>query len=257
MEFLISRIYYSPVKSLSFNSVNSIKVIKSVGLENDRIFSFSRNISFKEAKIIEKEPNKRSLQNFLSLKNSPFLNKYNFSFINNVLSLNIKHKEINKISISKKKEIKALLKLLVKLEPQIKSQIFLLYNLKYPFFDTMPDNSISFINLNSVKDLSKKIGKEIEFERFRGNIYVKNMPSWKEMKFIGDIIKINNCNFKVTKAIPRCSATNLKPKTDKNTINLPQALKKIYGHINMGIYLKPLNDGNINVNDKIHIHSKC
>ena len=34
-------------------------------------------------------------------------------------------------------------------------------------------------------------------------------------------------------------------------INVPQKLKEIYGHINMGIYLKPLNNGTININDEI------
>ena len=255
MEFLISKIYYSPVKSISFQNVNSIKVKKSIGLENDRIFSFSRNVDFKEAKLIEQDQNNRSLHKFLTLKNSPFLNKYNFSFNKDELVLRKNDAEIKKISISKKKELKELSELLIKLEPQIKTPIFLLHNIKKPFFDTMPENSISLLNLNTINDFSKKIDTEIEFERFRGNIYVKNMPSWYEMKLIGKNIKINNCNFKVTGAIPRCSATNLKPKTDNHTINLPQTLQKIYGHINMGILLEPLNDGEINVNDIVQVHS--
>ena len=57
-------------------------------------------------------------------------------------------------------------------EPQIKTPIFLLHNIKKPFFDTMPENSISLLNLNTINDFSKKIDTEIEFERFRGNIYV-------------------------------------------------------------------------------------
>jgi len=255
MEFLISKIYYSPVKSISFQNVNSIKVKKSIGLENDRIFSFSRNVDFKEAKLIEQDQNNRSLHKFLTLKNSPFLNKYNFSFNKDELVLRKNDAEIKKISISKKKELKELSELLIKLEPQIKTPIFLLHNIKKPFFDTMPENSISLLNLNTINDFSKKIDTEIEFERFRGNIYVKNMPPWYEMKLIGKNIKINNCNFKVTEVIPRCSATNLKPKTDNHTINLPQTLKKIYGHINMGILLKPLNDGQINVKDTVQVHS--
>ena len=255
MEFLISKIFYFPVKSISFDKINSIKVKKSIGLENDRIFSFSRNIDFKEAKLIEKDQHKRSLQKFLTLKNSPFLNKYNFSYNQDELVLSKKDTEIKKISISKKKELKELAELIIKLEPQIKPPVFLLHNIKNPFFDTMPENSISLINLNTVNELSQKIDTEIEFERFRGNIYIKNMPSWYENKLIGKNIKINNCNFKVTEAIPRCSATNLKPKTDNHTINLPQTLKMIYGHINLGIFLKPLNEGEINVNDAIQVHS--
>ena len=134
-----------------------------------------------------------------------------------------------------------------------KPPIFLLKNIVNPFFDTTPNNSISLINLNSVKDFSKKINTEIEIERFRGNIYIDKMNPWDEMKLIGKNIKINNCNFQVLGTIPRCSATNLRPNTDNNTINLPLTLKKIYGHINMGIYLKPLNDGIINYKDEVYI----
>jgi len=53
--------------------------------------------------------------------------------------------------------------------------------------------------------------------------------------------------------IPRCIATNLKPKTDINTINLPLEIKKIYTHSDMGVYLKPLENGIIEKNDKIYI----
>ena len=253
MEFLISKIYYSPVKSISFHNVNSIKVKKSIGLENDRIFSFSRNVDFKEAKLMEQDQNNRSLQKFLTLKNSPFLNKYNFSFNNNELVLRKMDSEIKKIPILDKEEFKGLAELLIRLEPQIKAPIFLLHNTKNPFFDTMPRNSISLINLNSVKDFSKKINTDIEFERFRGNIYVKGMDPWYEFGLVNKNIIINNCKFRVLGRIPRCSATNLVPKSDMLNMNLPLTLNKTYGHNNMGIYLEPLNNGKINVNDEIKI----
>ena len=60
-------------------------------------------------------------------------------------------------------------------------------------------------------------------------------------------------SFKVAEKIPRCSATNLVPNSDVVDINLPKKLREIYGHINMGIYLKPLTDGKINISDQIKI----
>ena len=38
---------------------------------------FSRNIDLEKAKLVERNPNERKLNNFLTLKNSPVLNKYN------------------------------------------------------------------------------------------------------------------------------------------------------------------------------------
>ena len=110
---------------------------------------------------------------------------------------------------------------------------------------------ISFFNPEDINDFENKINKKIEHERFRGNIYIKNLNPWSEFKLINKIILINKCSFLVLSKIPRCSATNLKIDSDKSDINLPLKLMKTYGHRNLGVYLKPLNHGFIEVGDKI------
>ena len=108
-------------------------------------------------------------------------------------------------------------------------------------------NSISLINLNSIKNFEKKINQKIEFQRFRGNFYIDGVQAWEERKWIGKTITINNVSFKVEKNIPRCVAINLKPKTDNNGLNLLQSLKKNYNHFDMGIYLRSVDEGKIEV----------
>ena len=145
-----------------------------------------------------------------------------------------------------------LCKKLEEIEKKICSPTYLLQNREFPFFDTTHSkethNTISLINLNSIKDLSKKLNAEIEYERFRGNIYIENIDAWKEREWIGKTITINDVQFTVDSHIPRCSATNLKPNTDINTINLPLEIKKIYNHSDMGAYLKPKENGLIQKN---------
>ena len=80
MSGLISSINYSPVKSLSFQTIEFCEIKKDLGILNDRIFAFSRIIDSEKAKLVEKNPNIRNLNNFLTLKNSPVLNKYNFTY---------------------------------------------------------------------------------------------------------------------------------------------------------------------------------
>ena len=75
---------------------------------------------------------------------------------------------------------------------------------------------------------------------------------WEERKWIGKTIKINTVSFKVENNIPRCVAINLKPKSDDNSLNLLQSLKKTYNHFDIGVYLTALEDGIINVGDKIN-----
>ena len=132
-------------------------------------------------------------------------------------------------------------------------------NKEFPFFDTSVSNkvdftnSVSLLNVQSINDFQNKIDKEIEISRFRGNIYVDGINAWEERQWIGKIIKINNVSFKVEKNIPRCVAINLKPKTDDNSLNLLQSLKKKYNHFDMGIYLVALDDGNIEIGNKIEV----
>jgi len=254
MNCKISSLHFSPIKSLSFQSLNSCLLKKDVGIEDDRIYAFSRNLNSEEAALIEKDPNKRELINYLTLKNSPFLNRYNFNLDNENITI---IKDGNEIITLPKNDREGLSKKLLELEPKIPKPVYLLKNNQYPFFDTTHSekisNTISLINLNSIKDFESKINKIIEFERFRGNIYIKNLEAWKERLWIGKILKINDLEFQVLSHIPRCSATNLKINSEISDINLPIQLKKNYGHMDMGIYLIPLQDGQISIEDNIEI----
>ena len=255
MSILISSIHYSPVKSLSFENIESCKVKKNLGILNDRMFAFSRIIDAEKAKLIEKNPNERKLNNFLTLKNSPVLNKYNFTYKDNKLTLTLDDKELISILADDIEQRSLLTNKLIELESSLIKPISLLQNSEFPFYDTSHSdkvfNSISLINLKSIEDFEKKINEKVEFQRFRGNFYVDGIEAWKERNWIGKTIKINNASFKVEKNIPRCVAINLKPKTDDNALNLLRSLRRTYNHFDMGIYLRALDDGKVEVGNTI------
>jgi len=258
MSCLISSINYSPVKSLSFQSIKKCEVRKDLGILNDRVFAFSRIIDSEKAQLIEKNPNLRNLNNFLTLKNSPVLNKYNFEYKENKLTLKLGDKELISALANDKEQKLLFVNELTKLESSLVKPIFLLQNNKFPFFDTTHSdkvfNSISLINLNSIDDFGKKINETIEPQRFRGNFYVNEIDAWEERNWIGKTIVINDILFKVERHIPRCVAINLKPKTDDNGLNLLQSLKKTYNHFDMGIYLRALNNGKVEVGNKVQLN---
>ena len=255
----ISSISYCPVKSVSFQNIQSCEIKKNLGIVNDRIFAFSRNIELDKAKLIEKNVKERKLNYFLTLKNSPVLNKYNFVYKNNKLTLISNNKDIISISTEDPNERLLLESKLMELENSLLKPIKLLKNIDFPFFDTSHSNnvfnSMSLINLNSIKDFEQKISEKVELQRFRANFYIEGIDALEERKWIGKIIKINNVAFKVEKNIPRCVAINLKPKTDDNSLNLLQSLKKTYNHFDMGVYLTPLEDGKIEIGNKIEVNN--
>ena len=99
MNCTISSIHYCPVKSVSFQNIELCEIKKNLGIVNDRIFAISRNVDSEKAKLIEKDANERKLNYFLTLKNSPVLNKYNFVYENNSLTLTQDNKHLNNSSL--------------------------------------------------------------------------------------------------------------------------------------------------------------
>tara|TARA_B100000767_G_scaffold18109_1_gene16635 strand:- start:106 stop:897 length:792 start_codon:yes stop_codon:yes gene_type:complete len=263
MSAIISSINYCPVKSVSFQSIDRCKIKKKIGIVGDRIFAFAKDLNPDKAQLFENDPDERKgkWNKILTLKNSTILNKYNFLLKGSKLTLTFKDKEILTIDVNELSERQLLSNRIIELENSLKKPIVLMKNEKFPFFDTSISNkvdfvnSVSLLNIQSINDFQKKIDKKIEISRFRGNICVDGIKPWEERVWIGKVIKINNISFKVEKNIPRCVAINLKPTTDDNSLNLLQSLKKVYDHFEMGIYLTALEDGEINLSDKLEIIS--
>ena len=261
MSISISSINYCPVKSISFQSIKSCEIRKNIGIVGDRIFAFSKGLDLNQAQLFEKKLEERrgKWNKILTLKNSPSLNKYNFLFDNDKLTLTQNNNEILTINIDETGEYELLSNKILELESSLQKPIYLMKNKDIPFFDTSISNktilnhSISLINTKSVEDFQNKTNQEIETQRFRGNIFVDGVDAWEERNWIGKIIKINDISFKVEKNIPRCVAINLKPNTDDNSLNLLQSLKKTYNHFDMGVYLTALDDGSINIGDNISL----
>ncbi len=249
----IESLFYSPVKSISFIESQALNVLKDKGVDRDRIFAFVQNMDSSKIKNLIEDPKSRKLNNFITLKNSPELNQYNFTYAKDKLILK-KHDEIIiTIDPFSENEKKLLCNKINQIILKDKKLDFLMDE-KNPFFDTMPKNSISLINKKSISDFSDKISTNIEIERFRANIYIDGLAAWEERDWVGKTININNIKFFVSDEISRCSATNLKPSSDIVTINLPNQLKKTYDHINMGLYIVPQQNGVISKEDKIIIH---
>ena len=251
--FKINKLFYSPVKSLSFSSVKKLEILDNIGIKFDRNFAFTRDLDDDKINYILNNPLKRQIINFLSLKHFPELNEYNFDFEKDILNLKKNNNIILQTNINVQSDVETLCDKILLLIPKLK-RIKLIKDSKNPFFDTMPSNTISLINLNSIKDFEKKISKNVELERFRGNIYINGLDAWEERNWINKTLEINNIKFKVIKEIPRCSATNIKPNSSKYNLSVPLLLKQFYNHINLGIYILPLNNGNIKLNDEILIN---
>ncbi len=120
-------------------------------------------------------------------------------------------------------------------------------------YTDLPDPYISLINVASVADLERIVGRPIEPLRFRANLYFEGAKAWEELNWIGGRLKIGGVAVKVVDTIERCAATNVDPETAERDLNLPLALQRGFGHCQMGVYLRVLEAGQIAPGDPLDV----
>lgn len=116
-------------------------------------------------------------------------------------------------------------------------------------FTDHPKGQVSIINLASVRDLSAKMGVDLDPLRFRGNLYVEGWPAWAENDWAGRELLIGWAKAQVFKPIVRCAATEVDPTTAERDLEVVKALFDHYGHMNCGIYVHVTAAGRVSLGD--------
>ncbi len=120
----------------------------------------------------------------------------------------------------------------------------------FRFFDH-PRGEVSIINLASVRDLSAKMGVEIDPLRFRANLYVDGWPAWVENEWAGRRLMMGWARADVFKPIVRCAAVHVDPVKAERDLEVVKALFDNYGHMNCGLYVHVTEPGRVAQGDAV------
>jgi uncharacterized protein YcbX len=110
---------------------------------------------------------------------------------------------------------------------------------------------ISLIGLGSIRDLERVARAPVVPVRFRANIYVDGTAPWAEFAWVGKEIAVNGVRFAVEQRITRCAATEINPADAKRDLAILASLRSGFGHMQMGVYARALNDGAIAIGDTL------
>lgn len=110
-------------------------------------------------------------------------------------------------------------------------------------FSDVAAKCVHIVNLASVRDLERVIGRPVDPLRFRANLYIDGVPAWAEFGWLGKKIGIGDARLTVFDRTQRCDATNVDPATAARDLAVPAALQRAYGHTDVGIYAKVTTGG--------------
>jgi uncharacterized protein YcbX len=105
-------------------------------------------------------------------------------------------------------------------------------------FSDVPAKCLHIVNLSSVRDLERVIGKPIDPLRFRPNLVVDGLPAWEEFRWLEKTLSAGSAKLTVFHRTQRCEATNVDPQTGVRDMALPSELQRAWGHSDFGVYAK-------------------
>jgi len=120
-------------------------------------------------------------------------------------------------------------------------------------FSDVDNKVLHVVNLETVRELERQLGRPVDPLRFRANIYVDGLAPWAEFDWVGQTLTAGEVTFKGDKRTERCSATNVDPVTATRDMTIPRDLMRLYGHSDCGIYLEVVGGGRLAVGDHIDV----
>ena len=112
---------------------------------------------------------------------------------------------------------------------------------------------VHLLNLETVRELSAKVGKELTAARFRPNIVFDGVPPWREFEWVGKHVTVGGARLRVLRRTVRCDATKVDPATAEQDLDLPQLLQTHYPEHGayLGVYAEVVGGGTVAVGDGV------
>ena len=120
-------------------------------------------------------------------------------------------------------------------------------------FSDVAMKCVHIVNLASVRELERVVGKEINPLRFRANIYVDAGDPWVEFNWVNQQLRVGDVALDVLDRTTRCAATNVDPQTAERDMAIPAALMRAYAHEDFGVYATIAQGGKIVRDDTIRV----
>jgi uncharacterized protein len=105
---------------------------------------------------------------------------------------------------------------------------------------------VSLVNLESLREFGRRVGRTVDPLRLRANLYVEGWAPWSELDLQpGAQLALGGVALEVIKPIPRCIATHVDPASGERDLDMLPLMRREYGHVDCGLYLRVIQGGRL------------
>lgn len=112
-------------------------------------------------------------------------------------------------------------------------------------FSDVAAKCVHIVNLASVRELERVVGRPVDPLRFRANLYLDGLAPWVEFSWLDKEIRIGDVGLRIFTRTQRCEATNVDPATGARDMAIPAELQRGWGHTDFGVYAKVTTGGTL------------
>jgi uncharacterized protein YcbX len=114
-------------------------------------------------------------------------------------------------------------------------------------FSDVSAKCLHIVNLASLRELERTVGRPVDPLRFRANVYIDGAEPWSEFGWEGKDVEMGPARFRIFARTQRCEATNVDPATGARDMAIPAQMMRTWGHQDLGIYGKVIAGGEVAV----------
>lgn len=113
--------------------------------------------------------------------------------------------------------------------------------------------SLTIGNLASHRAVEGRLGRSLQVERWRANLWLDDLPAWSEFDWIGRDITIGGATLRIIERTGRCAAPSANPETGKRDTNLLALLDEAWDHQDFCVHAMVTDSGDIALGDSVKV----
>jgi uncharacterized protein YcbX len=244
----VAALYRYPVKGLSPQPLSSAHLKAGGYFPGDRLLAFENGPSGFDPKAPKHQPKIKFLMLMRNARLAALTTAYDDD--SRVLSIAQGGRELMRKHVGKPQDRADLEAFFTDyLKDEIRGPVRLLAAPEGFRFTDSKSGFVSLVNLASVAAIGASMGATLDPLRFRANIYVEGIEAWGETELVGKTIGVGATRLEILKMTDRCAATGVSPGVGERDMDVVQAIRMGFGHIDCGVYARVVEGGRIFLGD--------